>query len=76
MQPTTETKKAPNPHRIKLSKFREQNGLEDGEEWTEYLGGLVIDSVCPALCDEGCEVEPDGRCEHGCPSILLAMGMI
>jgi hypothetical protein len=30
----------------------------------------------PACCTEGCEVEPDGRCEHGCPSILLAAGII
>ena len=23
----------------------------------------------PALCSEGCEVEPDGTCEHGNPSV-------
>ena len=25
---------------------------------------------------DGCWVEPDGRCEHGCESWLLVMGMI
>ena len=34
------------------------------------------DSVVPALCIDGCEVEPDGRCPHGCPSVLLAAGLI
>lgn len=36
----------------------------------------LMDSVVPALCDEGCEVEPDGTCEHGCPAITLALGII
>ena len=34
------------------------------------------DVIVPACCTEGCEVEPDGTCEHGCPSVLLAMGVI
>jgi hypothetical protein len=25
-------------------------------------------------CD--CEVEPDGQCYHGCPSLLLVMGLV
>jgi hypothetical protein len=29
----------------------------------------------PTLCDERCEVEPDGFCPHGYPSILRAAGM-
>lgn len=40
------------------------------------LEDCVMDSVVPACCDEGCEVEPDGECEHGHPSVLLALGMI
>jgi hypothetical protein len=43
------------------------------EELLDTYGG---DSVVPACCDEGCQVEPDGRCEHDCPSILLALGVI
>ena len=40
------------------------------------LNDSDTDSVIEALCDEGCSVEPDGRCSHGCPSPLLAMGLI
>lgn len=37
---------------------------------------IMLDSVVPACCKHGCEVEPDGYCEHGCPSVLLAAGLI
>ena len=45
------------------------------------LQEAVYDGDCPVLCkckdgDCGDEVEPDGHCEHGCPSILLAVGII
>jgi len=40
----------------------------------EQLREWVFDSVCEAT--DGCEVEPDGRCEHGHESWLLALGMI
>lgn len=46
------------------------------------LEGLMEDSLfdriigVPTVCPEGCEVEPDGHCQHGFPSILLAAGMI
>jgi hypothetical protein len=30
----------------------------------------------PACCSQGCEVEMDGRCEHGFPSVVLASGMV
>ena len=36
----------------------------------------LMDSVVPACCSQGCMVEPDGKCEHGHPSILLDNGMI
>lgn len=29
-----------------------------------------------AKATDGCTVEPDGHCEHGKPSWLLALGMI
>jgi hypothetical protein len=69
-------KKFKNPHRISVKTWRAQEGLLDEDAYTEFLGRLVCDSIAPAMCDDGCEVEPDGRCEHGCPSILLAIGMI
>ena len=35
-----------------------------------------LDDIYPALCDEDCQVEPDGHCPHGAPSLLLAAGLI
>jgi hypothetical protein len=65
-----------NPHRSSVQQWREEEGLTDLTAFDKALEGFIIDGVVPAMCDEGCEVEPDGRCEHKCPSILLAMGMI
>jgi len=76
MQTTTATAneaKVKNPYRITLSQYCEDNGIEDR---LNLIEDLVSDCVCPALCKEGCEVEPDGRCDHNCPSILLACGLI
>lgn len=66
-------KKAVNPHRISVRLLAENAGFDD---ISEFLEECCNDSVVPACCNEGCEVEPDGHCEHGCPSPLLAMGMI
>ncbi len=41
---------------------------EELEEWFVW-------DVCYAACDCGAEVEPDGRCEHGRPSWLAALGI-
>ena len=41
--------------------------IEQLAEW-EYEGG------CEAT--DGCLVEPDGTCPHGCQSWLLELGMI
>lgn len=30
----------------------------------------------PSMCEHACEVEPDGKCQHGHPSILRANGLI
>lgn len=45
----------------------DQPGLETLMGW-EWEGG------CEAI--DGCWVEPDGVCEHGCPSWLLELGLI
>ena len=29
-----------------------------------------------ALATDGCKVEPDGRCPHDCPSLLVVYGLI
>lgn len=36
----------------------------------------LLDSIVPACCKHGCQVEPDGHCVHGNPSILLDNGLI
>lgn len=59
--------------RLSLSDVALDHGFGDVDEMAE---ALVLESVVPACCEEGCEVEPDGRCEHGHPSIFLAMGVI
>lgn len=62
--------------RIKIKQLKEDLGIETPDEWMAQLEEWVSDSICPALCEDGCEVEPDGHCEHGHPSVLLAMGII
>jgi len=42
----------------------------------ESVEELVFASVVPACCSEGCQVEPDGKCQHGHPSILIELGII
>ena len=42
----------------------------------QYSYMEMLDSVVPACCVYGCQVEPDGTCEHGNPSILLHHGLI
>lgn len=65
-------KKPKNPFRISLNELANREGYANSSEFIITLD----DSVVPACCSEGCEVEPDGRCEHGCPSALLAFGII
>jgi hypothetical protein len=66
-------KASTNPYRIKLSTLAKSYGYDDV---TEFITEACDDSVVPACCTEGCEVEPDGRCSHGCPSPLVALGII
>jgi len=62
-----------NPVRLTLEELLER----DGRSLNAILQAVVLDGEnAPALCDHGCEVEPDGTCPHGCPSILLAAGLI
>ncbi len=52
-------------------KFRSVYDLDQVE-----LMELMSDGCVIACCSQECEVEPDGYCEHGHPSILLANHMI
>ena len=45
----------------------EQPTIEQLEEWS-------YDGACEAT--DGCLVEPDGTCPHGCDSWLLVLGYI
>lgn len=50
---------------------------ESAEALLEEFGEDVLtDSIVPTRCPEECEVEPDGRCPHGYPSVLLAAGLV
>lgn len=69
---TTTVKKPKNPFRISLKALAEREGYSNTLDFI----GTLDDSIVPACCSEGCEVESDGRCEHGCPSALLAAGII
>jgi hypothetical protein len=42
----------------------------------QTLEDLVFESIVPACCSEGCEVETDGYCEHGHPSVFLELGVL
>jgi hypothetical protein len=65
--------KQKNPFRISVNLLAQNRGFDSTEE---FFQEECQDSVMPARCAEECEVEPDGTCEHGCPSPLLALGMI
>ena len=43
---------------------------------TELDFETVYDSIVEACCKQYCEVEPDGYCEHKCPSVLIRHGVI
>jgi hypothetical protein len=62
-----------NGHRLTMEEFLD----EDGRTLEDICQAVLFgEENAPALCDEGCEVEPDGTCPYGCPSILRAAGMI
>jgi hypothetical protein len=66
-------RKFKNPDRISVVQLASDYGYDNTDDFIETE---CSDSVVPACCRNGCEVEPDGRCEHGCPSPLLALGYI
>ncbi len=69
---TTAPKQFKNKFRITLDALAKEHGFHHPSDFI----GTLDDSIVPACCSESCEVEPDGRCEHGCPSALLAAGII
>jgi hypothetical protein len=68
---TTEDGRA--PHRQPHPAGREVNRMRR-PSLEELRRQLEEDGGCEAI--DGCFVEPDGTCEHGQPSWLLALGLI
>lgn len=74
--------------RIRLREWAANNGVALGKnlqgnislnkspELLAILEKAMYGGTCPCLCDECDDVELDGRCEHGAPSLLIACGMI
>ena len=62
-----------NTNRISIKQLAADYGFDTV---SDFLMAECQDSVMPACCKHECRVEPDGRCEHGCPSPLLALGII
>lgn len=63
-------------YQLGVRTFRKRRDLESAEVWAEFLEKAATAESVPALCQEGCDVEPDGICEHGCPSVLIRLGLI
>lgn len=62
-----------NDYKITVKQVAEDYGYDD---ISEFVQEMCQDSVVPACCSDGCEVEPDGICEHGCKSVLLSLNLI
>ena len=67
--------KSQNPYRISATEALENEGFTP-DTLEAFARNALFDATSPACCSEGCVVEPDGICSHGCPSILLALGLI
>lgn len=81
IQENMKTKQVPtatrNPYRISAMEALENEGWEPSEDGAfEYARHAMFEGTSPACCLEGCIVEPDGSCPHGCPSILIALEVI
>jgi len=74
---TTQSKPR-NPYRITASEVLENEGVDASNEDSvfAFVRHASFDATAPACCSEGCIVEPDGTCHHGCPSVLLVIGLI
>ena len=62
-----------NATRMTLTSWATAQGYASVDEALEEHGR---DDVMPAMCTEECDVEPDGVCPHGNPSLLMALGII
>jgi hypothetical protein len=65
-----------NPEESEEGKYVSPQDLGFDPEDPDTIEEIVFSSVVPACCSSGCEVEPDGRCQHGHPSVLIALGIM
>jgi hypothetical protein len=59
---------------LTIQEALENHGFTTFEEMAQAV--MVGTAHAPTLCEEDCEVEPDGVCPHGHQSLLLMAGMI
>ena len=60
-------------HRISITELERIEGYDAVEILEEVMED---ERHCPAMCSEGCEVEMDGCCPHGFPSLAIYMGVV
>ena len=61
------------PRKLTLEEVAQDEGFDSIDELLNQYG---LEDVVPACCEEGCRVEPDGKCCHKHPSILIEFGII
>lgn len=54
---------------LTIEEYMGRSGYNLREIAEKVLRGKAL----PALCEHGCEVEPDDNCAHGCPSVAVAL---
>ena len=54
---------------LRIEEYMERSGYDLREIADRVLRGEAL----PALCEHGCEVQPDDKCPHGCPSIAVVL---
>ena len=66
-----------NKYKIDLITWGRMSGYATAEDMDEALClNEASEGTSPALCTEGCIVEPDGECAHGCISAMRAAGLV
>lgn len=53
--------------RLSIDEILEQEGYDTQED---MLAAFFSESVVPAMCNHGCQIEQDGTCVHGNNSII------
>lgn len=60
------------PTRLTVRELEEKEGMS----LQEMAEQAMMWGIVPAVCRHHCDVEPDGQCEHGNPSVLIVAGLI